>query len=379
MHFQGSMDAFRKYNALGGEGVYLRVTKDDRVLLVKDQKLASSNSRIQQVITKSLQSPLATEKDASAMHIYVTITKMHFKSSMESIANYNAQKGKGVYLHVTKDDRVLVVKDPSLASSNEKITRVLTKAHTVLKHHQAPENCLRVLQTFIDIQKNKPGPVSFSKKSQQRTFSVHKDKPDVTRSTATKIDREINAGYKGVLKKIPLEKLKHPSQQQLVNAIIDYIGCETFDQLHALDAMLHHAFSREHDRESFFMTLESLLTDPLPQIQPHQQYAHIQKYKNDTGWFYNKDIVEVDAETFSELYPDEELPDSWQEGDLIYLPEQRFSDEEVDDLIFKLEEITYIDPATRQILDNFFSGAPKNALPKAPNLPIPDSPTLDKQ
>lgn len=380
MHFQSSMDAFKRYNACGGEGVYLHVTENDSVQLVKDKKRASPNSRIQQAIAHALASPSATTEDKVALHTFVTITKMHFASSMESIANFNARKGKGVYVHVTKDDRMLLVKDPTMASSTEKISSALKKALSVLKEHKSPETSLRILETFAKTldRKNKKK-ITISEKSDTRRFSVYKDKPDVTRSTATKIDRGINAGYQGVLKKIPLEKLTHPSQQQLVNAIIDHVECDTFDQIHALDAMLHHALSTASTRESFFTILESLLSDPLPQIPPDQQYAHIQKCKNDSGWFYNKDMQELDAETFSELYPDEELPDSWQEGDLIYRPEQRFSDEEVDALIFKLEDIVDINTESRQVIDAFFSSAPKNAPPKASDSPSPDSHTLDKQ
>lgn len=375
MHFQGSMDAFKRYNACGGEGVYLHVTKNDRVLLVRDKTLASPSSRIQQVITNALKSPLSTDKDVATLRTFVTITKMHFASSMESIATYNKHKGKGVYVHVTKDDRILVGKDPTMASSSEKISRALQKALGVLKEHKSPETSLRILETFKETLNSKNNKkITISEESRTRSFSVHGNKPDVNRSTATKIDRGINAGYQGSLKKIPLEKLVHPSPQQLVSAIIDSVGCDTFDQLHALDAMLHHALSTATNRESFFITIESLLADPLPQMPPELQYAHIQECKNDNGWFYNKDLQELDAETFSELYPDEELPDSWQEGELIYRPEQRFSDKEVDDLIFKLEEIIEINTETRKIIDAFFANNPKQPPPV-----MPDSPMMDRQ
>ena len=110
MVFDKSMEAFREYNALGGEGVYLHVTKDDRVILVRDSAIASTPQRIGQALKKVLevlQSHQAPQPHVATLKNYAEV--MRQKASIEALKGYTAQKGRTVYLHVTSEGQLLLV------------------------------------------------------------------------------------------------------------------------------------------------------------------------------------------------------------------------------------------------------------------------------
>jgi hypothetical protein len=339
MVFEKSMEAFSAYNAASGQDVYLHVTKDNRVMLVREPHLASTPGRVTQAIKNALdvlKSHKSPEKHVETLKKFVELRK--HKGSMESLQLFAEHEGRSYYLHVTKDNRVLLVREPHLASPKERVAEVAKVLQKTFPQQQ------KIVQgALVTLQQQKI--VDALAKSLDTVSDEQRHALEAMVQFAFK---ESSTSYAQKVKEL-LTKLPTVTQRELQQAQDVVLAMMNAPERFRSDMSYRERRAVARGLEEELVEWRRMAPSEVEHVE--DQARRMVQFQKMQGQPYNKAIIEYDRDHFSVFDPIEfgkqrfddshhmidYISDEWKPSEVRYLEEPFFNDQEVKKLVKALD------------------------------------------